>query len=63
MVKYKNKLSAAAVFLVMCFTLVMSGYDSMTSVGATGGTDYVKYTYATGTQETYIFRKFPLIRI
>lgn len=35
MVKYKSKLSAAAVFLVMCFTLVMSGYDSMTGVGAT----------------------------
>lgn len=40
MVKYKSKLSAAAVFLVMCFTLVMSGYDSMTGVGATGGTDF-----------------------
>ena len=60
MVKYKNKLSAAAVFLVMCFTLVMSGYDSMTSVGATGGTDYVKYTYATGTQETYNLPEIPV---
>lgn len=59
MVKYKNKLSAAAVFLVMCFTLVMSGYDSMTSVGATGGTDYVKYTYATGTQVTYNLPEIP----
>lgn len=59
MVKYKSKLSAAAVFLVMCFTLVMSGYDSMTSVGATGGTDYVKYTYATGTQVTYNLPEIP----
>lgn len=60
MVKYKSKLSAAAVFLVMCFTLVMSGYDSMTSIGATGGTDYVKYTYATGTQETYNLPEIPV---
>lgn len=60
MVKYKSKLSAAAVFLVMCFTLVMSGYDSMTGVGATGGTDYVKYTYATGTQETYNLPEIPV---
>lgn len=60
MVKYKSKLSAAAVFLVMCFTLVMSGYYSMTSVGATGGTDYVKYTYATVTQETYNLPEIPV---
>ena len=36
----------------MSAAVIFSGYD-MQKAAATGGTDYVKYTYATGQTQTY----------
>lgn len=54
MVKFrmKTQIMAAITFLVMSAAVILGGYD-MQNAEATGGTDYVKYTFATGQTQTY----------
>lgn len=42
----------------MSAAVIFSGYD-MQKAAATGGTDYVKYTYATGQTQTYTLPEIP----
>lgn len=43
----------------MSAAVIFSGYD-MQKAAATGGTDYVKYTYATGQTQTYTLPEIPI---
>lgn len=62
MVKFrmKTKIMAVVTFLMMSAAIILSGYD-MQNAEATGGTDYVKYTYATGQTQTYNLPEIPTI--
>lgn len=62
MVKFRmrTKIMAAVTFLVMSAAVIFGGYDMQTAE-ATGGTDYVKYTYATGQTQTYTLPEIPTV--
>lgn len=61
MVKFKirNKIIAVLAFIVMSVIVTFNGYD-MQKAGAAGGTDYVKYTYATSQTQTYTLPEIPI---
>lgn len=58
--RIRTKIMAAATFFVMSAAVLLGGYD-MSQAEATGGTDYVKYTYATGQTQTYNLPEIPTI--
>lgn len=62
MVKFRmrTKIMAVVTFLVMSAAVIFGGYD-IQNAEATGGTDYVKYTYATGQTQTYNLPDIPTV--
>lgn len=58
--RIRTKIMAAATFFVMAAAVILGGFD-MSKAEATGGTDYVKYTYATGQTQTYNLPEIPTI--
>ncbi len=54
----KNKYISIAIFLVLTTVILLSA-NNMTNVKAIGGTDYVKYTYATGQTQSYNLPEIP----
>lgn len=62
MVKFRirTKIMATVTFLVMSAAVILGGYD-MQNAEATGGTDYVKYTFATGQTQTYNLPEIPTV--
>lgn len=62
MVKFRmrTKIMAVVTFIVMSAAVIFGGYDMQNAV-ATGGTDYVKYTFATGQTHTYNLPEIPTV--
>lgn len=62
MVKFRmrTKIMAVVTFLVMSAAVILGGYD-MQNAEAAGGTNYVKYTFATGQTQTYNLPEIPTI--
>lgn len=58
--RIRTKIMAAATFFVMSAAVILGGFD-MSQAEATGGTDYVKYTYVTGQTQTYNLPEIPTI--